>query len=104
MASVMPPQGLAPSVPSTRQDVISELLDGYTYDESEVSPSTPVSAFKELPQPPPQQPSNQRDRKQEAIERMNTQFQLRGKPLLFKPSLHVVQWRSWWIFSARRRE
>ncbi|XPS71492.1 hypothetical protein M3J09_003675 [Ascochyta lentis] len=66
--------------PSSRQDVVSELLDDYTYemyDSEDMSPkSTLAPAFKELPAPPPRADSL-RDPKAEAIQRMNTKFQLR---------------------------
>ncbi|KAJ4331508.1 hypothetical protein N0V95_009872, partial [Ascochyta clinopodiicola] len=67
--------------PSSRQDVISELLDDYTYedqyDSEDVAPKSALGpAFKELPAPPPRKDSL-RDPKAEAIQRMNTKFQLR---------------------------
>lgn len=83
MTEVMNHYGAVLAAPSSRQDVVSELLDDYTYgdeyDVEEVSPeSTLAPAFKELPPPPPRTDSL-RDAKAEAIQRMNTKFQLRGK-------------------------
>ena len=83
MAEIMAQQGAALNAPTSRQDVVSELLDDYTYedsyDEEEVSPKSSLApAFKELPPPPPRTDSL-RDPKAEAFQRMNTKFQLRGK-------------------------
>lgn len=90
MAEVMAQQGASLGAPSSRQDVVSELLDDYTYEDSydveDMSPKASLApAFKELPPPPPRTDSL-RDPKAEAIQRMNTKFQLRGKQF----SLHVV--------------
>jgi hypothetical protein len=79
MAEIMTQQGAALAAPSSRQDVVSELLDDYTYDAEDMSPKSSRSpAFKELPPPP--RTDSFRDPKAEAIQRMNTKFQLRGKP------------------------
>lgn len=83
MAEVMAQQGAALAAPSSRHDVVSELLDDYTYEDSydtgDVSPRSALApAFKELPQPPPRTEPI-RDSKAEAIQRMNAKFQLRGK-------------------------
>lgn len=85
MAEVMHQHESALAAPSSRQDVVSELLDDYdyTYEDAynveDVSPNSKLApAFKELPPPPPRTDSL-RDAKAEAIQRMNTKFQLRGK-------------------------
>ena len=83
MTEVMAQQRAALAAPASRHDVVSELLDDYTYEDSydaeDLSPkSTLAPAFKELPSPPPRTDSL-RDPKAEAIQRMNTKFQLRGK-------------------------
>lgn len=66
------------AAPSSRQDIVSELLDDYAYDAEDVSPKSSLSSpFKELPLPP--RTDRFRDPKAEAIQRMNTKFQLRGK-------------------------
>ncbi|KAF3051698.1 hypothetical protein E8E11_011257 [Didymella keratinophila] len=76
MAEVMAQRGAALAAPSSRQDVVSELLDDYTYDAEDVSPKSSLSPpFKELPAPP--RTDSLRDPKAEAIQRMNTKFQLR---------------------------
>lgn len=81
MAEVMNQQRVNLTAPSSRQDVVSELLDDYTYEDAyeveEVSPnSTLAPAFKEILPP---RTDSLRDAKAEAIQRMNTKFQLRGK-------------------------
>ncbi|KAJ8110288.1 hypothetical protein OPT61_g6835 [Boeremia exigua] len=81
MTEVMYQQGSGLAAPSSRQDVVSELLDDYTYEQSynaeDVSSKSSLApAFKELPPPPPRTDSL-RDPKAEAIQRMNTKFQLR---------------------------
>ena len=79
MAEVMAQRGAALAAPSSRQDVVSELLDDYTYDAEDVSLKSSLSSpFKELPPPP--RTDSLRDPKAEAIQRMNTKFQLRGEP------------------------
>jgi hypothetical protein len=78
MAEVMAQQGAGLAAPTSRQDVVSELLDDYTYDAEDMSPKSNLSSpFKELPPPP--RTDSFRDPKAEAIQRMNTKFQLRGK-------------------------
>lgn len=88
MAEVMTFQGAALAAPVSRQDVVSELLDDYaygdSYDAEDVSPNSLAPAFKELPVPP--RTDSLRDAKAEAIQRMNTKFQLRGKRYV----LHLV--------------
>lgn len=74
------------TAPSSRQDVVSELLDDYTYEDSYseegVSPQSGLApAFKELPPPP--RTDSLRDPKAEAVQRMNTKFPLRGKQFLY---------------------
>ena len=86
MTEVMAQQGAALVAPSSRHDVVSELLDDYTYEDSydtgDVSPKSALApTFKDLPPPPPQTESL-RDPKAEAIQRMNAKFQLRGKQCL----------------------
>lgn len=83
MTEVFNQQGAALAAPQSRQDVVSELLDEYTYGDvyntEDASPKSSLApAFKELPPPPPRTDSL-RDAKAEAIQRMNTKFQLRGK-------------------------
>ena len=90
MTEVMARQEAALAAPSSRQDVVSELLDEYTYEDfynaEDVSPKSSLApAFKELPPPPPRTDSL-RDPKAEAIQRMNARFQLRGKQC----ALHLV--------------
>ncbi|KAF1934270.1 uncharacterized protein M421DRAFT_411 [Didymella exigua CBS 183.55] len=77
MAEVMGQQGAALTAPPSRQDIVSELLDDYTYEDSydAESVSSLAPAFKELPPPP--RTDSLRDPKAEAIQRMNTKFQLR---------------------------
>ncbi|KAF2997392.1 hypothetical protein E8E13_004983 [Curvularia kusanoi] len=81
MSDVMAQHGATLVAPASRQDVVSELLDDYTYEESyeaeDMSPKSGLApAFDELSQPPPRSESL-RDPKAEAIQRMNTKFQLR---------------------------
>ncbi|KAF2632559.1 hypothetical protein BU25DRAFT_417183 [Macroventuria anomochaeta] len=81
MTEVMAQQGVTLAAPSSRHDVVSELLDNYTcgdsYDAEDVSPKSSLApAFKELPSPPPRTDSL-RDPKAKAIQRMHTKFQLR---------------------------
>ncbi|KAJ4992734.1 hypothetical protein SVAN01_01780 [Stagonosporopsis vannaccii] len=81
MTEVMNQHAAALTASSSRQDVVSELLDDYTYEDAyDVEDASPQSslapAFKELPPPPPRTDSL-RDAKAEAIQRMNTKFQLR---------------------------
>lgn len=87
MAEIMAHQGASLIAPASRQDVVSELLDDYTYetyDAEDVSPKSGLApAFKDLPLPPPRTDSL-RDPKAEAIQRMNTKFQLRGKQCVLK--------------------
>lgn len=83
MTEVMVQQGAALAAPSSRHDVVSELLDDYTYEDSydtaDVSPKSALApTLKDLPPHPPRTESL-RDPKAEAIQRMNAKFQLRGK-------------------------
>ncbi|KAF3040286.1 hypothetical protein E8E12_005816 [Didymella heteroderae] len=76
MAEPVAQQRAALATPLSRQDVVSELLDDYTYDAEDVSPKSSLSpSFKELPPPP--RTDSFRDPKAEAIQRMNAKFQLR---------------------------
>jgi hypothetical protein len=89
MTEVMAQQAAALAAPSSRHDVVNELLDDYIYEDSydteDVSPKSSLApGFKELPPPPPRTDSL-RDPKAEAIQRMNAKFQLRGKQ-----SLHIL--------------
>ncbi|KAF1913846.1 hypothetical protein BDU57DRAFT_324467 [Ampelomyces quisqualis] len=84
MAEVMSQQGFGMSVPSSRQDVISELLNEYgtSFGRGDGSPCvrSPVLADKELPPPPPRSDSLE-DKPlpavQRAEQRMSMKFQLR---------------------------
>jgi hypothetical protein len=86
MAEVMSQQGFGLSVPSSRQDVISALLNEYgnSFGRGDGSPCSfsPVPADKELPPPPPRSDSL-KDKPlpavQRAEQRMSMKFQLRGK-------------------------
>jgi hypothetical protein len=70
----MAQQGLT-YAPSSRDDVVSALLNDYgTGFEEEVSTYSHISAQNESPITP-------------AVQRMNTKFQLRGKPTLFFDTL-----------------
>lgn len=69
MTDVMAQQGLGLNTPTSRQDVVSALLNDYYASSSPLSP-----AFKELPSPPPGSESTTL-----AVQRMNKKFQLRGK-------------------------
>jgi hypothetical protein len=86
MAQVMARQVLGLSAPSSRQDIVSALLNDYgcSFEHDDASPSafSPVRADKELPSPPGS--SNSMKNKplpavQRAEQRMSTKFQLRGK-------------------------
>jgi hypothetical protein len=90
MSEVMTQHGATLVAPTSRQDVVSELLDDYTYDESydaeDMSLQSGLApAFNELPQHPPRAESI-KDPKAEAYQRMNTKFQLRGK----RCALHFI--------------
>ncbi|OAG10745.1 uncharacterized protein CC84DRAFT_493038 [Paraphaeosphaeria sporulosa] len=71
--------------PSSRQDIVSALLNDYgsSFEDGSSSPykSSPVSAFKELPPPPPPERSRARDysngNSSPAVQKMNTPFRLR---------------------------
>ncbi|KAL5435705.1 hypothetical protein PMIN06_001451 [Paraphaeosphaeria minitans] len=71
--------------PSSRQDVVSALLNDYgsSFEDGSSWPSksSPVSAFKELPPPPPPDNSRARDYSignlSPAVQKMNTPFRLR---------------------------
>jgi hypothetical protein len=95
MAEVVAQQGAALAAPLSRQDVVSELLDDYTYQDSygaeDVLPESSLApAFKELPSQRSRTDSV-RDPKVEAIQRMNTKFQLRGKPSSCKMCIEVLE-------------
>lgn len=68
--------------PSSRQDVISALLNDYGSSFEDVYTS-PVPASKELPPPPPAERARERDFSNDeastAVQKMNTPFRLRGK-------------------------
>jgi hypothetical protein len=72
------------NAPSSRQDIVSALLNDYgnSFGYGDASPSaySPVPALKELPTLPPR--SNSIIRKPlPAVQRMNMKFQLRGKQI-----------------------
>ncbi|KAH7406053.1 hypothetical protein DE146DRAFT_431961 [Phaeosphaeria sp. MPI-PUGE-AT-0046c] len=83
MAEVMSQQGFGLSVPTSRQDIISQLLNDYgnSFGRGDVSSSaySPVAVDKELPPPPPQSDSLDKPLPavQRAEQRMSTKFQLR---------------------------
>ena len=86
MSEVMAHHGATLVAPTSRQDVVSELLDDYTYDESyDAEDMSLQSEFNEFPQHPPRAESI-KDPKAEAYQRMNTKFQLRGK----RCALHFI--------------
>lgn len=84
MTDVMAQPGYGLSVPSSRQDVISELLNDYgsSFGRGD-GPSvlSPVPADKELPPPPPSDSlkSKPLPAVQRAEHRMSMKFQLRGE-------------------------
>lgn len=88
MAEVMSQQGFGLSVPGSRQDVISALLNDYgnSFGRGDVSSSSysPVLADKELPPPPPRSDSLDKPLPavQRAEQRMSMKFQLRGRRIL----------------------
>lgn len=104
----MPQQSLGVPAAFSRKDIISELLDAYAYNDEcgETSPTTLAPTYKELPPHPPRSDSL-RDPKQEAIQRMNTQFQLRGKQaLLLRYANQVVcggRGRMSWLVRVKAR-
>ncbi|KAJ4286227.1 hypothetical protein N0V90_013261 [Kalmusia sp. IMI 367209] len=73
--------------PSSRQDIISALLDGYgnSFEGDDSSPYklSPVPSFKELPPPPPPERARERDytnnKPLPAVGYMNMRFQLRAQ-------------------------
>ncbi|KAJ4357549.1 uncharacterized protein N0V89_002125 [Didymosphaeria variabile] len=77
--------------PSSRQDIISALLNDYgsSFDDGNNSPykMSPAPAFKELPPSPPPERASARDysndKASHAFRKMNTPFQLRGKQYLW---------------------
>ncbi|KAF1833814.1 hypothetical protein BDW02DRAFT_360939 [Decorospora gaudefroyi] len=82
MTEIMPQQAQQAllSAPSTRQDIVSALLNDYgnSFGRGDASPSaySPVPALKELPPPPPQSDSIMR-KPLPAVQRMDMKFQLR---------------------------
>jgi hypothetical protein len=70
------------NAPSSRQDIVSALLNDYgnSFGNGDASPSaySPVPALKELPTLPPRSNSIMR-KPLPAVQRMNMKFQLRGK-------------------------
>lgn len=95
MTEVTSQRGATLTAPS-RQDVVSELLDDYAYNESyeaDVSSKSALApAFNEFPSASSRTDSP-RDPKAEAIQRMNKKFQLRGK-LAFRCSVSLRCLRS----------
>lgn len=89
MAETMSQQGFGLSVPSSRQDVISALLNDYgnSFGRGDASSSaySPVPSEKELPPPPPRSDSLDKPLPavQRAEQRMSMKFQLRGRRILF---------------------
>ena len=78
MPEVMAQHGATLVAPTSRQDVVSELLDDYTYDESYDAGDMALHpglapAFNELPQHPPRAESN-KDSKAEAYQRMTSSY------------------------------
>lgn len=103
MAQVMSQQGFGLSVPGSRQDVISALLNDYgnSFGRGDSSPSaySPVPADKELPPPPPRSDSLDKPLPavQRAEQRMSMKFQLRGRRILFMFCTRKCEkdWRMW---------
>lgn len=88
MADIMAQPGLGLTAPTSRQDIISALLNDYgnSFGRGDASSSdyySPVPALKELPLPPPPPPRSDSikiDRKPlPAVQRMNMKFQLRDE-------------------------
>ncbi|KAF1842345.1 uncharacterized protein K460DRAFT_182643 [Cucurbitaria berberidis CBS 394.84] len=81
MTDVMAQQGFGLNAPSSRQDVVSALLNDYgnSFGHGDTSPLeySPVPALKELPPPPPSQGDDLRDKPLPAVQRMGMKFQLR---------------------------
>jgi hypothetical protein len=73
MTQVMNRPGLGLTAPSSRQDVISALLNDYGNSFGSGDESSYASAFKELPPPPPE--SNEKP----TASLMTMRFQLRGE-------------------------
>jgi hypothetical protein len=92
MTDVMAQQGYGLSVPNSRQDVISALLNEYSTSFGRgdgASALSPVPADKELP-PPPRSDSLKNKplpAVQRAEQRMSMKFQLRGKRISSRPGL-----------------
>jgi hypothetical protein len=86
MQVARPGLGLGLTTPSSRQDVISALLNDYGNsfgrDDESSSQYSPVPALKELPPPPPSS-----DEKPLPAQPLMMRFQLRGR-FLFYSSLH----------------
>jgi hypothetical protein len=79
MTSVMNPPGLGLEVPSSRQDVISALLNDYAdsfgQNDADYGPM-PIPALKELPPPPPS------SSEKPLPSALSMRFQLRGNSTL----------------------
>ncbi|KAF2856908.1 hypothetical protein T440DRAFT_383443 [Plenodomus tracheiphilus IPT5] len=81
MTDLMAQPGLRLTAPTSRQDIISALLNDYgnSFGRGDGSPSaySPVPAMKELPPTPPLRPDSIQSKPLPAVQRMNTKFQLR---------------------------
>jgi hypothetical protein len=86
MTTVMNPPGFGLTVPQSRQDIISALLNDYgnSFGQGDESPYAPVPAVKELPPTPPSSGSEK-----PPPSALTMRFQLRGEYML-RPSLHHV--------------
>jgi hypothetical protein len=83
MTEVMAQRSLGLAAPSSRQDIVSALLNDYgsSFGRGDGSPSaySPVPALKELPLPPLPRGDSIRNKPLPAVQRMSMKFPLRGK-------------------------
>ena len=77
---------LVPGPPTSRQDIVSALLNDYgsSFEDGHSSPYklSPAPSFKQLPPPPPEsarERNSGNDNSSPAVQKMNTPFRLRGK-------------------------
>lgn len=86
MTSVMSQPGFGLTAPSSRQDIVSALLNDYgtSFGDDEELPfsHSPTSITKKLPPPPPPRGDSLRNKPLPAVQRMSMKFPLRGKPTL----------------------